>query len=602
MKRFIPRRFATHILSLLVVCALLSGSGNERFSAQTKRSSGTNASRQQTAGLRSEGVRPRLVLLIVVDQFRYDYLERFGDLFAASGINRLLKNGASWTEANYDHTPTYTAPGHATMMTGTWPSENGIVANSWFDRETGKRVSSVSDDETLLLGGKVGEKGSSPRRLLVSTLGDEMRLATNDRSKVIGISLKNRSAILAGGRHANAAYWFSSNTGNMVSSTYYFDRLPQWVERFNQARPADKFFGAKWDRLMPEAEYLKRAGPDAPSWENIGIAKDTNTFPHVITGGAEAPGKPFYNALAYSPFGNDMLVAFAGQTIANENLGADSDTDLLSVSFSSNDSVGHRFGPYSQEVVDISLRVDRQIAELLSEVDTRVGLQNTLVIFTADHGVAPIPEHAAAINLPGMRLKSEVVLGVIKASIKEHFGSNRNYEDYIQKFKVNDEVRDGFINGNVYINFNALKQDSVDAKALFRVIGEAAMTIPSVSRYFTRAQLESGSVPPFDPIARRVYHGFNSHRSGDVWILFQPYCLLVSEPEDSTEPPSAANHFSPYSYDTHVPLIIMGNRLKAGRYVESASPADIAPTLANILGIQAPSNSTGRLLKEALER
>src|SRR5687767_12647504 len=219
-----------------------------------------------------QNTRPRLVLLIAVDQFRYDYLERFGDLFGPNGLRRLLRDGASWSQANYDHTPTYTAPGHGTMMTGAYPAESGIIGNEWFDRASGKRVTSVSDDTVKLLGGDATETAASPRRLLSSTVGDELRLVTNDRSKVIGISVKDRSAILPAGRHANAAYWFSIRSGTMVSSTYYFNELPAWVTTFNATRAADKYFGAKWDRLLPEDEYVKRAGPDSPSWETVGSA------------------------------------------------------------------------------------------------------------------------------------------------------------------------------------------------------------------------------------------------------------------------------------------------------------------------------------------
>jgi predicted AlkP superfamily pyrophosphatase or phosphodiesterase len=587
------RRTILYALALLVVCALAFGL---LFRP-------TRAQRPRAAQVLPQTVRTRLVLLIVVDQFRYDYLERFHDLFAPSGFRRLMRDGASWAEANYDHTPTYTAPGHATLMTGTWPSENGIVANNWFERETGKRISSVTDDETLLLGGKEGEKGSSPRRLLVSTLGDELRLATNDRAKVIGISIKNRSAILPAGRRANAAYWFSLNTGNMVSSTYYFKRLPAWVEHFNATRMADKFYGARWERLLPEAEYLKRAGADAPAWEDIDTAKDTNTFPHVVTGGAaKAQDKAFYKALDYTPFSNDLLVAFAQEALAREALGADDDTDLLSVSFSANDYVGHRFGPYSQEMMDMTLRVDRQIASLLEAVDARVGLQHTLVVFTADHGVAPIPEQAAALNLPGRRLRNEDVLGVIRAAIKERYGRKGQTDDYIQRFRYNNAELDGFINGNLYFNLAALKRDGVDPEELARVAGDAALTVAGTARYFTRAQLEAGSIPPADAIARRVLHGFYPQRSGDLLILYQPYSILFGDPDDPADPRDAATHGSPYSYDTHVPLIIMGNGLKAGRYIEAATPADIAPTLSALLGVQSPSNATGRVLVEGIKR
>ena len=583
-------------LSVLLVFASLPES-----SAQQKRPldplTPAASSRSQT--------RPKLLLLIVVDQFRYDYLERFNDLFIAGGIKRLMREGASWADANYDHAPTKTAPGHATMMTGTWPAEHGIIANNWYERETGRKVRSVSDDETLLLGGREGEKGSSPHRLIASTLGDELRLATADRSKVIGVSGKSRSAILPAGRHANAAYWFNTDNGRMVSSSYYFNQLPQWVERFNQTRMADRFFGARWERLLPEAEYTRRLGPDAQRWENIASPdRDTNTFPHTITGGVSAPSRPFYKELDYSPFSNDLLVRFAEQTIEFENLGADDDTDLLSVSFSANDYVGHRFGPYSHEAMDITLRVDRQIAQLLDYVNTRVGLENTLVVFTADHGVAPIPEQAVVLNLPGRRLEQDDVFKSIMATIRARYapkGGRDATVDYIQKFRDRSETKEGFINNNVYLNYAALRRDHIDAEQFERAVGEAALAVPGTARYFTRTQLEAGAIPPADPVARRVIHGFHPQRSGDVIIVNQPYSILFTLPDDDpTDPRSSASHESPYSYDTHVPLIIMGRGIGAGRYAQAATPADIAPTLAFVLGVQAPSSATGRILTEGL--
>ncbi len=224
-------------------------------------------------------VRPRLILLIVADQFRYDYLDRFGDLFGEKGLKRLQREGASWLDANYNHFPTYTAPGHATVLTGAFPSATGIIGNDWPDRDTGMKVSSVSDETVSLLGGSPTEKGVSPRRLLASTLGDELRVTSNDRSKVIGIGLKDRAAVLPVGRYGNAAYWFSWRVGWMVSSDYYFKQLPAWVTRFNSQRPADKYFKAKWEQLLPEQEYQKRAGPDSPAWEDIGKVAATQLVP-----------------------------------------------------------------------------------------------------------------------------------------------------------------------------------------------------------------------------------------------------------------------------------------------------------------------------------
>jgi predicted AlkP superfamily pyrophosphatase or phosphodiesterase len=543
--------------------------------------------------------RPRLVLLIAVDQFRYDYLERFGDLFGKNGFRRLLREGASWAQANYDHTPTYTACGHATMMTGAYPSETGIIGNEWIDRETGKRITSVSDASVKLLGGNANEPAASPRRLLASTVGDELRLATNDRSKVIGISVKDRSAILPAGRHANAAYWFSGTSGNMVSSTYYFNQLPNWVVQFNNKRPADKFFGAKWERLLPESEYLKRAGADSPPWENIGrVAGDTNSFPHTITGGATTPGPQFYNALDYSPFSNDLLVQFAEEALVNENLGQDDDTDVLTLSFSANDYVGHRYGPYSQEVMDMALRVDHQIGTLLDFVDTKVGLRNAIVILTADHGVAPIPEHAAALGLDGARVQSDDILKAVRTALSARYNSKGQTPDptadYIYTYDAGGRSQPAFINGNLYFNYAALKRDGVDLDEIDRVAGEAALSVRGTARYFTRRQLHDGAIPVTDPIERRVLHGFYSTRSGDVVILAEPYKYLGDF--------IPATHGTPYAYDTHVPVIIVASGLIPGKYYDKASPADIAPTISALLRTTPPSNSVGRILIEAMRK
>lgn len=539
------------------------------------------------------------MLLIVVDQFRYDYLERFGDLFGPNGLRRLIRDGASWTQANYDHTPTYTAPGHGTMMTGAYPAESGIIGNEWIDRAGKKRVSSVSDETVKLLGsGDPKEGAASPHRLLSSTIGDELRLVTNDRSKVIGISVKDRSAILPAGRHANAAYWLS-NTGTMASSTYYFNQLPAWVAAFNNTKAADKYFGAKWERLVSESEYVKRAGPDSPPWEVVGAASgDTNAFPHTITGGAKEPNPAFYNAFDHSPFSNDLLVSFAQEAIVNEQLGQDDEPDVLTVSFSANDYIGHRYGPYSQEAMDAVLRVDRQIATLLDFVQARVGLGNTLIAFTADHGVAPIPEQAAALGLGGARIKTADVLTAVRSAISARYNpqgkSPDPSADYILKYNYYGAVTEAFINGNIYFDYEAFKRDNVDLDEISRVVAAAAQAIPGVARCFTRAQLLRGAMSITDPIERRVLHGFSPARSGDVVIIAEPFKYLGQT--------ITATHGSPYSYDTHVPLMIMGAGVIPGRYLEPASPADIAPTLSALLRLTAPTSVTGRVLTEAIRK
>ena len=563
----------------------------------------TSPAQQRRSIGQSNNSRPRLILLIVVDQFRYDYLTRFGDMFMTGGIGRLMRDGASWTDANFDHVPTFTAPGHAVFMTGAWPSQTGIIANEWYEQDTGKKVKSITDDSTMAVAGKDGEKGKSPRRLLCSTVGDELRLAERDLSKVIGISTKDRSAILPAGRRANTAYWFSTDNGNMMSSTYYLNQMPEWVTRFNGRHMADKFFGAHWDRLVTdENEYLKRAGTDDVPWENLDkSSNDTNFFPHVVTGGMKSPGRMFYKALDYTPFANDILVAFAEESIANERLGAHDVPDVLSVSFSANDYVGHRFGPYSQEAMDMTLRVDRQIGSLLDFVDAHVGLPNTLVVFTADHGASPVPEQAAMMNLPGRRYQKADLLKLVKDGLQARYArKDRPANDYIRSFTNRDETEPGLINSNFYLNRAALVRDGIDLEDCEHVVGKLAMQMPGAARYFTRAQLESKSISATDVVARRVLNGFYPQRSGDVIVVFEPYNILFDLPDDPTDPRSTATHGSPYSYDTHVPLIIMGRNFSAGRYPQAATPADIAPTLASVLNIQAPSCSTGRILSEAM--
>lgn len=579
------RRVTALSLAMLLLLASLAVSDAQQRGRGTPQTSAQTA--QPAAGAQATFTRPRLVLLIVVDQFRYDYLERFKDLFVAGGLRRLVQEGAFWANANYDHTPTYTAPGHATMMTGAWPAETGIIGNEWPDLEKGRNITSVEDEQARLLNGEPNEKASSPRRLMASTIGDELRLATNERSKVIGVSIKDRSAILPAGRHANAAYWFSTTGGRMVTSNYYFNQMPQWVTAFNETRPADKYFGARWERLLPETEYTRRAGLDDPLWENIGNVKgETNRFPHIITGGAERPGPQFYTALDYSPFTNDLLLEFSKQAITNERLGEDADTDVLTVSFSANDYIGHRFGPYSQEVMDVTLRTDRQIEDLLKFVDARVGLSNTLIVFTADHGVAPSPEESAAKGLPGTRITSAEVLRAVKNGIGARYNPKNQQPD-----PTADYVQ-AFWNGNLYFNRVALKRDGVEQEELERVAGEAMMTVPGISRYFTRSQLLRRAVPPNDAIARRVLHGFYPTRSGDVILVYEAFRYF--------ETSIPVTHGSPYSYDTHVPLILMGQSFRAGRYLEAAAPSDIAPTLAAVLRVQPPSNSVGRVLNDCI--
>jgi hypothetical protein len=493
------------------------------------------------------------VLLIAIDQFRYDYLTRFRSEYT-SGIKRLLKEGAVFTNANLEHYPTVTAVGHATMLSGATPSDSGIIGNDWFDRETGGTVQSVSDSTVTSIGSSTGSK-ASPRRLLVSTLGDELKLAAEtvpgaDSPRVFGVSLKDRSAILPVGRGADAAYWWDTRTGTFVSSSYYLQNAPAWVQTFNARRTADKHAGESWTTLSAPAVSLLRLPVD--------------------------PGSALYDAVYASPYGNEELLDFATQLLQNERLGARNATDLLSVSFSSNDSVGHTFGPDSVQVRDIALSTDRVIGRLLDRVNKLVGLQRTLVAFTTDHGVAPLPERIGEHGLPGGRMTTKELFDPVERALTARFG--------VGKWLLSTA------GSSPYFNYELIDQLELDAAEVRQVAARAAAAVPHVARVYTRDQLLRGEVTR-DRIGNRVLRGFNARRSGDLEIILEPYWIRRAD---------GTTHGTPYSYDAHIPLVLMGARIKAGEYSDDVALNDLAPTLATVLGVEMPSASAGRVLTEAL--
>jgi predicted AlkP superfamily pyrophosphatase or phosphodiesterase len=535
---------------------------------------GTIAYAQRAAQKENKPRKVRLVLGIVIDQFRYDYLTRFEDLFGSGGFKRLLSDGAVFTNANYIYIPTVTAPGHATFMSGSVPALHGIIGNDWFDREAGKTVTSISDSSVKLLGGQ-SEEPASPSRLIGSTVGDQLRLSNNGQSKVVGIAFKDRAAILPVGKHPNGAYWFGSTSGTFVSSTYYFPDLPGWAREFNQNNRPDKYFGARWDRLLPEIAY-QRSLPDDSPYEK---SPRGNTFPHIINGGESKPGKLFYEHFRESPFANEYTAAFAKAAIEGEKLGQDDYPDLLTVSFSANDPVGHSFGPYSQEVEDITLRTDRILSDLFSYIDQKIGLENTIIVLTADHGVAPIPEHAQDIGLGGGRFSSSALTGAIKTALDKGFGANAAW------------IR-ATVNSNVYFDYDVIERQKVHREEVERVGCEAALKFPGVGQCYTRTQLLWGPLPPGGYSAQAA-RGFNAERSGDLVIVVKPFYLQRTE--------YGSSHSTPYSYDTHVPVIFYGADVAAGSYANPSSPSDIAPTLSTLLKIEPPSNPVGRVLTEAIK-
>jgi hypothetical protein len=494
------------------------------------------------------GETPRLVLVVVVDQLRYDYLPRFAHAFTG-GFRRLMLEGAVFTNAHLDHYPTVTAVGHSAMLTGAPPSISGIVGNDWYDRTLKRNITSVEDPETRLLG--AGEApGCSPHRLRVSTVGDELKMVYPG-ARVIGISHKDRAAILTAGRMANLALWWDTQTGAFVSSTWYAPELPKWVAAFNAGRPADAWLGCGW-RALGEGGTLLGRMPDTP-------------------------GPAYYDSLYNSGFGNDLLVSLAEAALEGEQLGTREVSDILAVSFSCNDAVGHDSGPHSAEVRDITLRTDLALDRLLSTIDRRVGLSRTVVVVTADHGVAPVPEQMAAWRMPAGSLSRTDLERAATVALEEAFGPGTWLE--------------GRAGSSLYLNQALIAERGLDPTVVERRAASGVETLAPVWRTYTRSQLLEGRVPP-DPWSRCVLVSFHRERSGDVEVLLEPYWMSAS---------TGTTHGTAYSYDTHIPLMLMGPGIRSGRFDRTVVLNDLTPTLATILGVETPSGSSGHVLVDVLE-
>jgi predicted AlkP superfamily pyrophosphatase or phosphodiesterase len=506
--------------------------------------------------------KPRLVLAVIVDQFRYDYLTRFRSEYHG-GFDQMLTRGADFTNAFYGQVPTVTAVGHSIFMSGAMPAQSGIITNAWYDRDERKIVTSVCDWSETEVGGGEPEKGksctdadpASPRRLLVSTLGDELRMARTN-SKVIGISIKARAAILPSGHLAEGAFWFDDASGHFITSTYYMKQLPQWATAFNAKDLPAGLVKQKWDKF--------------PSWN------------FMASPGSREP----YAKIAASPWGNELIEQFAEAAVDGAQLGQRPDgTDLLTVSFSSNDYVGHRVGPDAPEVEDMAIRTDQQLAKLFRHLDQKIGLANVLVVLSADHGAATAPSHAAELRMPGGYI-SEEPSAIVTTALNKAFGEA-------------EWTLHGGGETALYFNRDAISAAKTpDGKALsmdqvYEIAKDALMGNLKlhVARVYTRTQLENGVSG--DVIAQAEMNGFFPRRSGDMMIVYESGYVPGT---------SGTSHFSPYSYDRHVPVVFMGPGIKPGRYDMTIAPNDIAPTIATMLDVQTPSGSSGRVLSEMLGR
>ncbi len=527
-----------------------------------------NNSNQKTSS------KPKLVVGIVVDQMRYDYLTRFQDRFGEDGFKRLIKEGFSLQNAHFSYIPTYTAVGHSSAYTGTTPDHHGIIGNNWYDKYEKKWIYCVDDTRYTSVGvlGKSGQK--SPYRLATTTITDQLRMAQNMKGKTIGIAIKDRSSILPAGHTANAAYWYEGNNDNKwISSSYYIDELPQWVTDFNSNNKADEYLSQAWNTLYPIESYTQSISDDNP-FEGKFKGEDAPVFPHDLPRLREKNWN--YDIIKSTPFGNTITFDFAKSAIEGENLGKGDYTDFLAVSLSSTDYVGHQYGPDAIETEDTYLRFDKDLADFLTFLDSKIGKGNYTLFLTADHGAVQVPAYLKSLGIPAEYFDWGQFNTFLKETAKNKFGSEKiiesfsNYQIFfdkeeLKKRKLNeDEVADYFV------------RQSVLQKGIYKAV--SAKTLQTAN--FTEGVLE------------KLQNGYNQKYSGDV--------MLVPTPASIGTRTTGTTHGSGYSYDTHIPIIFFGNGIKSGSSSDYYRIKDIAPTLSVLLNTEFPNGTTGKVVSEAL--
>jgi hypothetical protein len=508
---------------------------------------------------------PRLVVVIAVDQLRPDYLDRFRPWFGPGGFNRLLRAGAVYPRARYEHVTTETCPGHAVMLTGSYGGVNGIVAIQWYDPVQERALYCVEDGSVTRVGARGG--GRSPRRLLGATVGDLLKLATAGRSRVVTVSGKDRAAIMLGGHRADAAYWIVDTL--FVTSSWYRNDLPPWVAAVNRPGPVTRYFGTRWDRLLPASAYAGTGPDDVPAEGEVeGMGR---VFPHRIVD---------LDGFDHSPMADDVLADFAMRAVREERMGRDSIPDLLAISFSATDRIGHLYGPDSHEIMDQILRLDRTLARLFAFLDRTVGPGRTLIVLTADHGVAPLPEKLDEGRPDGPRRLDPAVLdSAVSLALTDRYGppGSNGWVSY-------DDAP------LLYLSRTALAARKVGLEDAERVAQAALLAVPGVHDAVTGVELTRQRATGG---ASDVIRSYYPARGGDLYYFLDPYWLPTT---DST----GTGHGSPWRYDQEVPLLWQGAGIRPGVRGEPATVADIAPTLARLLGISTPGGAEGRVLGEII--
>ncbi|MDX1903738.1 MAG: alkaline phosphatase PafA [Thermonemataceae bacterium] len=512
---------------------------------------------------------PKVVVGIVIDQMRYDFLYRYYDNYSERGFKRILKDGFNCKNNHYHYALTYTGPGHAAIYTGALPAINGIVGNEWYE-QNGKLMYVVEDSTVQGVGTKEKAGQMSPRNLWSTTITDQLRLATQFRAKVIGVALKDRASILPAGHTANAAYWFESGSGKWITSSYYMQNLPSWVEQFNNSSKVKDFTQKNWE-LLRNRDMYKNAEEDKQPYELKLKGEENPTFPHKIDKTSLLP---------YSPWGNTLTKEFALEAFKQEQLGKRGVTDFLAISFSSTDIVGHSFGPFSLENQDMYMRLDLEIADILDFLDREVGKNNYLLFLTADHGVVDIPAFDRKNKIPAGNASAELHLKMLQDACNKKWG-NAEYIKYTE-------------NQQLYLNHQTLKAKNIEVEDVYELCKETLLNQDEVYELVNLWDNEIDEVLPRH-YADLVKNAYNPKRSGEIMILLKPNWLYGFSK-------GGTSHGTFYSYDTHVPLLWYGWRIPKGETNRKTHIADIAPTLAALLSILEPNASVGEPILEIFRK
>jgi predicted AlkP superfamily pyrophosphatase or phosphodiesterase len=523
----------------------------------------------------------KLVVGIVVDQMRQDYLYRFEKKLGTGGFKRLMGDGFMLKNAHYSYVPTYTGPGHATVFTGTTPAVHGIIGNDWYDRGLKRDVNCVEDERQTPVGSEKGNGDVSPWRMLSSTITDELKLATQKQSKVIGLSLKDRGAVLPAGHMADGAYWFDGLTGKFMSSTFYKPGLPQWLTAFNALNLADQYLNREWKTLLPIEQYSE-SGPDDSPYETILKGKDRPVFPYKLK--ELRTQYPNYDLVIGTVFGSDLLTDVAKAAVDGEELGKDDITDFLTLSYSSPDYIGHAMGPISVELEDAYIRLDKNLEDLLNTLDKKVGAGQYLVMLTADHGVADVSRYLKDNKMPAGIFRQPSVEAALNDFMSRNMGGI-------------DSVIEKISNDQIFLNYKAFgtepKSASVEMMVAIEMLSQQLLKTEGVAEVYPATVLRSADYGE-KGMKGNVVRGYHRKRSGDLAFVLEPGWMTWTGAVGTT-------HGSGYSYDTHVPVLFYGWGIRRGSSSLYHPIMDIAPTLSVLLKIKFPSGCTGQPIAEIVD-